>query len=444
MSKDKLAQVFHFDLYGKRDDKYNFLNENSLNSIDWKELDLDEPDYFFVKKDFDLVKIYQKGISLDDLFLQKSSGVETRKDSLVIAFEENTLQKVLDDFLVLGENELIVKYSLDNNSRDWKVESAKNDLKNNNPRIRDIQYRPFDTRKIIYTGITKGINGYPMFKNFKNFIGIKNIGITYERQCVIGDFTNVIVSNSIVDGHILGTAFSKGYTAPLYLYPETNTQLSIGESQNRVPNLNMDIVNQIADLLDIHFEPDKNVILEEYLEGLPWYFGPLDLLDYIYGVLHSPNYRMKYKEFLKIDFPRVPFPTSKRMFFMVKNYGGKLRALHLLESPEVENYITQYPVDGDNVVDKPMFVVITSETKQSAPSVREIGNVYINKTQYFKNVPKIAWEFYIGGYQPAQKWLKDRKGRALSFEDILHYQKMIVALTKTADLMVEIDGVLEV
>ncbi len=125
--------------------------------------------------------------------------------------------------------------------------------------------------------------------------------------------------------------------------------------------------------------------------------------------------------------------------------GSQLRALHLLESPEVENYITQYPIDGDNVVDKPIFLSSPpSEGLGEVDGLREVGRVYINPTQYFDKVPKVAWEFYIGGYQPAQKWLKDRKGRALSFEDILHYQKMIVALAKTADLMVEIDGVLEV
>ena len=153
-------------------------------------------------------------------------------------------------------------------------------------------------------------------------------------------------------------------------------------------------------------------------------FAPIDILDYIYAVLHSPAYREKYKEFLKIDFPRVPYPENKETFWQLVKLGGELRTIHLMENPIVEEYITTYPADGNNVVEK-------QQHKE--------GKVYINKEQYFDKVPEIAWNFYIGGYQPAQKWLKDRKGIELSVDDILHYQKIIVALTETDRIMKEID-----
>ena len=143
-------------------------------------------------------------------------------------------------------------------------------------------------------------------------------------------------------------------------------------------------------------------------------------------MLHSPTYREKYKEFLKIDFPRVPYPKDAKTFFDLVAFGSQLRAIHLLESDVTENYLTKYPMDGDNVVGKPKF---------------DNGNVFINATQYFENVPEVAWNFYIGGYQPAQKWLKDRKDRTLSYEDIFHYQKIIVALTETDRLMKELDAI---
>jgi predicted helicase len=143
-------------------------------------------------------------------------------------------------------------------------------------------------------------------------------------------------------------------------------------------------------------------------------------------VLHSPSYRTQYKEFLKIDFPRIPFPKNKETFWQFVKLGGELRQIHLLESPILEKYITQYPIDGNNLVDKVNY---------------QNGKVYINDTQCFDNVPQIVWEFNIGGYQPAQKWLKDRKGRKLEFEDILHYQKIIVALAETDRLMKEINGI---
>ncbi len=180
----------------------------------------------------------------------------------------------------------------------------------------------------------------------------------------------------------------------------------------------MEIVKQIADKIGLKFTLEK-----EETEGT---FAPIDILDYIYAVLHSPAYREKYKEFLKIDFQRVPYPKDTETFWALAALGRQIREIHLLESPVVEEYITQYPIDGDNTVAKPTY---------------QKGKVYINDTQYFDNVSQVAWEFYIGGYQPAQKWLKDRKGRTLDFEDILHYQKMIVALTETDRLMKEVDKI---
>jgi predicted helicase len=204
----------------------------------------------------------------------------------------------------------------------------------------------------------------------------------------------------------------------------------------RTPNLQPEIVEQIAAQLGLNFVPDHELCHAELVsasqqtlkqvQGDKTVFTPLDLLDYIYAVLHSPNYREKYKEFLKIDFPRVPYPKDAATFWQLVKLGGQIRQIHLLESSIVEKYITGYPEDGDNVVVKPKY---------------ENGNVFINDTQYFSNVPEVAWNFYIGGYQPAQKWLKDRKDRKLEFDDILHYQKIIVALSETDRLMKEIDAI---
>ena len=208
---------------------------------------------------------------------------------------------------------------------------------------------------------------------------------------------------------------------PLYLYPETNGQLTTDLNQERVPNLNLEIVNKIANELNLKFVAEKEGFQPPNNQNT---FAPIDILDYIYAVLHSPNYREKYKEFLKIDFPRVPYPKDLSTFWKLVKLGGEIRKIHLLESPVVEEYITEYPEDGNNVVQKPKY---------------ENGRVYINENQYFDKVPETAWSFYIGGYQPAQKWLKDRKERELSFEDILHYQKIIVALSETARIMQEVD-----
>ena len=246
------------------------------------------------------------------------------------------------------------------------------------------------------------------------------------------------LEDKIFEGNITASAklFGTGNGFPLYIYPETTAQQTLDGNTERTPNLNPEIVKQIADGLGYFFSPEKpdfNVQTEETNQ-----LYPIDILDYIYAVLHSPSYREKYKEFLKIDFPRVPYPKNPRQFIDLMDLGSQLRQIHLLESPVVEKYITQYPEDGDNVVTKPRYEI--NPIRVSNPDW-VVGKVHINDTQYFDNVPEVAWNFYIGGYQPAQKWLKDRKERELSYEDILHYQKIIVALNETSRIMGEIDGI---
>ena len=166
-------------------------------------------------------------------------------------------------------------------------------------------------------------------------------------------------------------------------------------------------------------------------------FAPIDLLDYFYTVMHSASYRETYKQFLKIDFPRVPYPIEIESFWQFVALGGELRQLHLLKSPKVQDYITSYPIDGDNTITTKI-----GKNNWEVIGKGAVGRIWINEAQYFDNIPLVAWKFYIGGYQPTQKWLKDRKGRTLRFEDILHYQKIIVALTETDRLMQIIDAII--
>jgi hypothetical protein len=250
--------------------------------------------------------------------------------------------------------------------------------------------------------------------------------------------------------------------APLYLYPENTTQQLL-ETPVRTPNLNPEIIQQIAEKLGLTFTPEKSGIsalpvslnttaIQEhhnpYAPADNHTFAPIDLLDYIYAVLHSPNYRETYKEFLKIDFPHVPYPDPQTFWSLVK-LGAGLRQLHLLESPVFDNPITTYPIDGDNIVTRKInksdfeIVVLPRCVGLREDATQPTGRLWINDQQYFDDVPVVAWEFYIGVYQTAQKWLKDRVGRKLNFEDILHYQKIIVALTETHRIMQDIDLILK-
>jgi predicted helicase len=385
--KDELGKVFHYDLYGKRDFKYDFLSNNSIKTITYKELPNIAPNYFFVSKNFEEQIEYDKGFSISEIFILNNVGIVTSNDKILINENKQDLTNNINIYYQTEANEYLIK---------------------------DISYRPFDVKKIYYDLklIERGRE-----KIMKHFMSIDNIGLVTSKQCV-SDWRYVFISKFIGEFNLTSTAgrFGSGSYFPLYLNSEANGQKSAFETSERVPNLNMEIVNQIATGLGFTFTNEK--------EETPNTFAPIDLLDYIYAVLHSPTYREKYNEFLKIDFPRVPAPLDHETFWKLVKLGGELRQIHLLESPIVEKYITGYPEDGDNVVIKPTY---------------KNGHVYINDTQYFSNVTEVAWNFYIGGYQPAQKWLKDRKDRELSYEDILHYQKIIVALSETDRIMKEID-----
>ena len=559
-----LAKVFHHSLYGKREAKYNALNEGSIASLPWQQLEVNAPEYFFVIKNFEESVAYEKNFKVNELFNISNSGIETGNDDDLVKFQKN----------------------IDLNTSEYL-------------------YKPFDYRFIVFG---KNILHRARYDTMKHLAFAKeNLGFIFKRG-FDEDAPPCFISKNIIDRRAWSRPGMQGAEsiAPLYLYPDSNDLLT---ESTRTPNLNMQIVNAIADGLGLSFTPEKattpslratpseegefkpaefiplqnegvdlrskdgvvgmarsdgvvaklndlpynpalkerarelrkagnlsevlfwNAVKNKQLNGLDFdrqrvignyivdfychecalvveidgsshddkqeydaerdayliglglnvlhvqdievkknlagvlelvelniatptmraspttppsaplhfegelkSFAPIDLLDYIYAVLHSPTYRETYKEFLKIDFPRVPYPKTAATFWQLVALGSELRQTHLLETPSsstrmdigLQSMSINYPIGGNNVVDKLKF---------------EAGRVYINETQYFENVPELAWSFHIGGYQPAQKWLKDRKGRALNHEDIAHYQKVIGALTKTHGLMQAINKI---
>jgi predicted helicase len=423
--KNELGKVFHFDLYGKRDFKYDFLNQSSIHSLEWDELENIEPNYFFVKKDFAGQVKYENGVKVDHLFLQSNAGLATEFDDLAIQYSKKEAEELLRDLKDKSVSEILFKYQL-NPKKTNKVHRAIKDIAENKAVISAIDYRPFDSRFTIYTGVSNGLMGRPRDGIMKHMLH-KNLSLLTCRQQTSFDFQHVFISNKISERCSVSLQTGEvNYVFPLYLYPEMDELPGLAGPLGREPNLNMEIVNKIAKNLNLTFLPDDNLAYDLPAE-LGECFSPLDLLDYIYAILHSPTYREKYKEFLKIDFPRIPYPKNNKTFEKLVELGSELRQIHLLEGPIFEKPLnTHFPDIGDKTVDIPTY---------------KNGNVYINETQYFENVPEVAWNFYIGGYQPAQKWLKDRKNREISYEDGVHYQKIIVALTETDRLMKEIDKI---
>lgn len=430
---NKKCEVHHFDLFGNRKLKYKFLYEKSLESISWSKILPQKPYYFFIPKNYELEENYQKGFSISKFFVLHACGIVTARDNQIISFSIEKAKATVRDFNSLNENEFRKKYLLGSDSRDWTYEGAKNDIVNSE--IQTIEYRPFDIRYLPYTPNSKGIISYPRYEIMKQMIKRKNISLLICKQQSTFDFQHIFISKNITDKCTISSQTKEaGYQFPLYIYPnsEENETLKI-ESQERTPNLDKETVSKIASKIGLEYTFEK----EEELNT----FSPIDILDYIYAVLHSPSYRETYKEFLKIDFPRVPYPKDKETFWQLVELGGELRAIHLLESATVENYITTYPVSGNNVITRKLTKTSIGYEPTGTTDGVATGRVWINDEQYFDNVPLVAWEFYIGGYQPAQKWLKDRKDRELSYDDILHYQKIIVALTETDRIMKEIDKI---
>ena len=420
---NELGKVFHFDLYGKRELKYDFLFNNSLKTIAYKELPNVSPNYFFVGKDFEEKKTYDKGFSVSELFRLNNVGIVTARDSFTIHDTMVEVQKTIEDFLSLDDEAARKRFDLGKDVRDWQVNYARSDLQKHFPykgKYCKISYRPFDDRWTFYTGKSKGFHCYPRTEVMQHFLKGENLGLNLCKHFKTGNnYVHVFISNKIIESSYVSNRTSEiTSTFPLYLYPENKEQQTINQSTERNPNLNPKIVNQVAEELDLKFTNEK-----ETIEGT---FSPIDILDYIYAILYSPTYREKYKVFLKIDFPRVPYPKNTDTFWKLVKLGGELRQIHLLQSPVINKFITAYPVSGSNEVTKLKY---------------EDRKVWINSEQYFDEVPPVSWEFYIGGYHPAQKWLKDRKGRVLSFEDIMHYQKIIVALNETDRIMKEIDKI---
>jgi hypothetical protein len=415
--KGELAKVYHSDFWGNREMKYQNLLESNLKSLSFIDLNYSNPYYFFLPKDFKEDAEYKLGFSVNELLQNNVTGIVTMGDNFIIAETKKTLIERLIHFKEnnVSEEWLNNNFGLGKNYAEWII-SNKSVITLDESKFQRIDYRPFDVR---WTYFDNKLLWRWRADTMQHFLKGANLGIMTCRQSAIEKWEHVGITKFIADdSRVSNRTKERGYIFPLYLYIKSKEQTSFNQELERIPNLSPTIIDQISQSLNLQFTSEK-----ETIEGT---FAPIDLLDYIYAVLHSPTYREKYKEFLKIDFPRVPHPKDAETFWQFVQLGGELRQLHLMESPALNNLITQYPVGGSNLVEKITY---------------NDGRVYINPEQYFANVPAVAWEFYIGGYQPAQKWLKDRKGRTLQFDDILHYQKIIVALVETDRLMNQIDEV---
>ena len=415
--KGELAKVFHHNIFGTREDKYSCLNDATLSSIQWTELTPTVPYYFFVPKDFSVQDEYENGFKIDELMIACNSGIQTKRDDFVYQFSKQKIEQVISTLKNCDVEECREKLVIGDDGVAWKVLWAKQDVVMKDGQFAQVLYRPFDLRWTYYTGKSSGFMARPRMPEAAQLLKA-NIALLAVRNTRRDMSNNYFVANTLVDKDGI-SSFDNCRFFPLYLYQENMGQ------EERVVNFNKALYDRIAQGLNYLPCYDDNILVDPTSE----YNGvlyPQDLFDYIYAVLHSPSYRERYKEFLKIDFPRIPYPTDWERFRDLVEKGEELRQLHLMEDMPSKTGIT-FPVAGSLQVDCYRW---------------QENRVYINAEQYFDGVPESAWQFFIGGYQPAQKWLKDRKGMTLSFEDVKHYGRIIYVLQQTERIMQEIDEII--
>ncbi len=432
--KPQTKGVYHAYLYGLRSAKYAQLEDMDLQTTPWQKVIPQAPFYLFKPQDAELLPEYEKGWKLTDIFHVYSTGIKTHRDHFALDFDFQILSQRIGEFrnLAVSDEAISKKYNL-TDTRDWKLHLRRFSLSNNDKwqsQFENCLYRPFDSRSIYFDADVIELPRPEVMEHMRK----PNLALLYMRRIRTNEYQHVFVTNQLIgkDAVSIEDACS---VSPLYLYSDETSkkyqQTSIFENSSttskRFPNLNSEFVIGFSNRLGLSYS-------SEACGDLQTTFGPEDIFHYIYAILHSPTYRSRYAEFLKIDFPRIPLTSDAALFRRLCGLGAQLTALHLLEAPQVNQFVTSYPAPGDNRVERgyPRYVEPTPQQPQ--------GRVYINPNQYFEGVPPQVWQFHIGGYQVLDKWLKDRRGRLLTFQDLSHYQKVVVALQETIRLMAEIDA----
>jgi predicted helicase len=448
-AENQPAKVFHADLWGVRevvehDDngdemltggKYRALYDSDVDSTEWQTLSPQSPYYFFMPYDTSYLAEYEKGWKVDQIFPVNSIGITSARDKLTIHWTADGIWQTVKNFSSLPREEARENYQLGKDAKDWKVSSAQKDLLKeglSQDNIVPLLYRPFDIRWTYYTGRSSGFICRPRPKVMRNMLGGPNLGLCTNKQ-VNNDWLHVLCANSLInDTTVSLLTRERTYLFPMYLYPiaqpKSKSLMDMIEASSGNPNDAERSVNLAQEFNDDFSTRLKLTWLGDGRGDLKKTFGPEDVFHYIYAVMHSPTYRERYAEYLRMDFPRIPLTSNIKLMRALCAHGAELTTLHLMEgSPET---FATFPKKGDNKVEKIRF----DQAEE---------RVFINEVQYFGNVPQEVWDFHIGGYQVCHKWLKDRKGRVLSFDELAHYQQILAIIDRTMTLMAEIDDVID-
>jgi len=410
----KEKKVYYTDLWGLREKKYTYLLGNYVQTTSWQEIKPVMPYYFFIPKDFALQPEYEKFWRITDIFREWSSGVETGKDDRLVGFTREEKVKVFLNIFdpKITMRDLEVYHDLRPTSG-WNIRTRREELfrKGETFSRRNIvlyAYRSFDIRFTCYCEFLRRPH-----EEIMKHLAKDNLALVTSRLLSAAPFSHAFVTQSIGDRCYISTKTKEtGYFFPLYLYPNENEAQLLNNKifkAQHIPNFTFEFLQAIKDSLGSEPTP----------EGIFYY---------IYAVLYSPTYRKRYEEFLKIDFPRIPLLSDYEVFKELSNLGKELVDLHLLKAPGLDETEIGFPKGGSNMMAKVSYD-------------EESRRVFINKEQYFEGIPKEVWSYQIGAYQVMEKYLKDRKGRKLSLDEINHYMKIAKAIQLTIELQEKIDDV---
>ena len=443
--KRKPATVHHADLWGDRQTKYSVLERSDVSTADWETLEPASPNYLFKPWDNELEAEYRKWPGINEVMPINSVGVVTARDKLTIRWSRDEVMDLVRDFAELEPEEARSRYGLGRDVQDWKVQWAQDDLKDSGIQqdlVTPVLYRPFDTRYTYYTGTSRGFICRPRSEVMRHMLAGDNLGLSTTRSVEIqSGYNHIFVSKHITQHHTVSLK-EVNYLYPLYNYPsEREIAQGLYSTDDRLPNLAPEFTADLARRLGMRFVGDGKGDLRDT-------FGPEDVLHYIYAVLHSSTYRERYDQFLRADFPRVPIPNDPDLFRALASVGQRLTNAHLMNTNAPGPSPIGFPVTGDNIIEKahPKYYA-PGEKPPGVKSTLERGRVYISKSnrrsgkrgQYFDGIAPETWEFRIGGYQPMHKWLQDRQGRALTFDDRERYKRIAAAIGETILLMEEVD-----
>jgi hypothetical protein len=416
------ARAHHFDLWGSRESKQAWLEGHEVSTTNWETLTPAPPFYLFTPRDNALEAMYYSFPSVPALFPVNSVGVVTARDKLAIHWTPEEVWKTVTVFSKMDPERAREGYGLGKDTRDWKVALAQEDIGKSGParkHIVPILYRPFDIRYTYYTGRSRGFLCRPRRNVMRQMLPGGNIALITSRLTKGEKFHHAQVTDKISEVICMSPNTSNnGFVFPLYVYSSSKGDVLFAgngvKTEERAPNLTPGLLAALSDAYGTTVPPE-------------------DVFHYVAAVLHAPDYRARYAEFLRTDFPRVPFPSDRELFTAMAALGARVAALHLLESPELSPPLCRFHGEGGRRVDPGKKTGLRYEP--------ETETVWINPGQRFAPVPPDVWQYQIGGYQVCEKWLKERQEKVLDLPEIMAYCRIVTAISRMMMVQEEINAV---